>query len=406
MPRVVFVVPFAFETSLRFLSATLALPNVQVGLISSDPLEAFAPSVRRHVAAHHQVGDALDPRQIAGAAHELGQRMGGLDRLVGVLEQLQVPLAQAREALGLPGMGAQVANNFRDKAVMKDALRAAGVPCARHRLAHSVDEAVAFHEELGTPVVVKPPAGAGAVGTFRLDHPAQTRATLSAFAVSRAEPTLVEEFIVGEEHSFDTVCQDGEVVWHSISRYHPAPLEVLANDWIQWCVLLPRTIDGPEYDAIRAAGAEALTVLGMDTGLAHMEWFRRRDGSVAISEVGARPPGAQFTSLLSYAHDHDMYAAWSRLTVLGEFDPPPRRWSVGAAYLRGQGSGRVREIHGLHQAQQELGELVVEARLPQAGQLKANGYEGEGWVILRHEDTDVVERALRRTVELIQVELA
>ena len=89
----------------------------------------------------------------------------------------------------------------------------------------------------------------------------------------------------------------------------------------------------------REQGLRGLHALGLRTGLTHMEWFRRPEGAVAISEVAARPPGAQFTSLLSYAHDIDMYAAWARLEIFGTFAPPERRYSVGAAYLRGQGDG-------------------------------------------------------------------
>ena len=122
----------------------------------------------------------------------------------------------------------------------------------------------------------------------------------------------------------------------------PSPLEVLENDWIQWCVLLPRDISGPEFDPIREAGFAAIEALGLQTGLSHMEWFRLANGSIAISEVGARPPGAQISSLLSYAHDIDFYEAWPRLMVFGEFDPPERRYAAGAAYIRGQGRGRSR----------------------------------------------------------------
>jgi hypothetical protein len=136
-----------------------------------------------------------------------------------------------------------------------------------------------------------------------------------------------------------------------------------------------------------------------------MEWFRRPDGSIAVSEVAARPPGAQFTTLLSYAHDADFYAAWPRLVIENRFEVPARRWAVGAAYVRGQGGGRVRQIHGLDVAQRELGALVVEARLPERGALQGAGYEGSGHVIVRHRDSAVVEAALRRLVTLIRVEL-
>ena len=198
---------------------------------------------------------------------------------------------------------------------------------------------------------------------------------------------------------------DGELVWHSISRYLPTPLEVLENPWIQWAVLLPRDIATPEYDVIRREGVRGLRALGLQTGLTHMEWFRRSGDDIAISEVAARPPGAQFTSLLSYAHDIDMYAAWARLEIFGTFDPPERRYSVGAAYLRGQGSGTVIAVHGLDTLQRELGDLVVEAVIPRAGQRSTGTYEGEGHVVLRHPDTAVVEAGLRRVVEVAQVEL-
>ena len=121
---------------------------------------------------------------------------------------------------------------------------------------------------------------------------------------------LLEEFLAGEEHSFDSVVVDGRLVWHSISRYLPTPLDVLENPWIQWCVLLPRDID--EISDIAAVATRAVTALGLRTGLSHMEWFRRADGSVAVSEVGARPPGAQFMTLLSWAHDTDLYDGMGR----------------------------------------------------------------------------------------------
>ena len=66
-----------------------------------------------------------------------------------------------------------------------------------------------------------------------------------------------EEFISGEEHSFDSICVGGRLVWHTINRYFPTPLEVLRNPWIQWVVLLPRRIDGPEFEEIRGVAAQA-----------------------------------------------------------------------------------------------------------------------------------------------------
>ena len=64
---------------------------------------------------------------------------------------------------------------------------------------------------------------------------------------------------------------------------------------------MPRDIGGPEYAGIRAIAPTALRALGLRTGLTHLEWFRRPDGTVAVSEVAVRPPGAQISSMLCYA---------------------------------------------------------------------------------------------------------
>lgn len=402
---VVFVAPFFAETTLRFVEATADLEGVRLGLISQDPIERLPPGLRAKLTAHQRVEDGLDPRQIADALRALSRSLGPCERLLGALEQLQEPLAGVREALGIPGMPLEAAKNFRDKARMKDVFRRAGVACAEHVLASRVEQAMEFARRVGFPLVVKPPAGAGARNTLRVDDTEQLRECLRMMPPSPDQPALVEEFIVGEEHSFDTVSVRGRAVWHSLTHYRPGPLEVMRQPWIQWTVLLPREVDHPRYDDIRAVAFRALDALGMGTGLSHMEWFRRKDGSVAVSEVAARPPGAQFTTLISYAHDFDFYRAWARLMVEERFDPPPRRYAAGIAFLRGQGRGRVSNVAGLERAQQELGSLVAEIRLPRPGQLPAGSYEGEGYVVLRHPETAVVAEALQRLVQLVRVEL-
>lgn len=406
MRPVVFVAPFFADTTLRFIDATTKLDGVRVGLISQDPTAKIPPGLRHRLAAHEQVRDGMDSRQIHDAVQSLSRQLGGCARLLGTLEQLQEPLGLIREALDIPGMRRDAARNFRDKSEMKDVFRRAGVPCAKHGLAGTVEEAAAFARDCGYPIVIKPPAGAGARNTMRVNSQDELLQSLRMIPPHPKAPVLLEEFVIGSEHSFDTVSVNGRHVWHSLTHYTPGPLAVMENPWIQWTVLLPREVDHPRYDDIRSVATRALDALGMGTGLSHMEWFRRKDGSLAISEVAARPPGAQFTTLISHAHGIDFYRAWARLMVFDAFDPPPRRYAAGIAFLRGQGQGRVKAVHGLEEAQKEMQGLVVEVQLPHEGQPRASSYEGEGFVVLRHPETAVVERALQRLVQLVQVELA
>lgn len=403
--HVIFAAPFFMDATLRFLRGASRLPDVQLTVVSQDPEQRIPDDLRSRIAGHWRVDDALDPQQLVDAARQLESLFGEATSYIAALEQLQVPLALARETLGIDGLSSVAAKNFRDKSRMKDVLRAAGVPCARHALVGDRETAESFIGRFGFPVVVKPPDGAGGKATFRLDRPEDLATWLRRFPPNPEYPTLFEEFVRGTEHSFDSIFVDGRPVWHSISRYMPSPLEVLENDWIQWCVLLPRDISGPEFNPIREAGFAAIEALGLQTGLSHMEWFRLANGDVAISEVGARPPGAQISSLLSYAHDIDFYQAWPRLMVFEEFAAPERHYAAGAAYIRGQGRGRISNIHGVDEVQRRFGSIVVEAKLPHQGQPPTDSYEGDGYIIVRHPDTEVVQDALQQIVSTIQVEL-
>ncbi|MBA3342596.1 MAG: ATP-grasp domain-containing protein [Gemmatimonadaceae bacterium] len=405
MPIAVFVAPILSENASRMIEAVGSLPDVRLGVITQDYAEKLSPPLAAMVAGHWRVDDVLDAGQLSWAAEELTRRLGQIDCLFGAYEQLQVPLAEVREKMGISGMRAAVARRFRDKAEMKDALRAAGLPCAKHSLVETADDAVAFARKIGFPVVVKPPAGAGAISTFRADDEASLREAVAKAAPQAGRAALIEEFVTGDEYSLETISIGGRAVWHSLTQYYPTPLEAVRNPWIQWCVLCPREVDDARYDDIRQVGSRALEVLGMETGLSHMEWFRRRDGTIAISEVAARPPGAQITTLNSRAHDIDFVRAWAEVMVFGTFERPTRKYAVGVAFLRGQGSGKIRRVHGLDQIGREMGSLVVDVKLPTPGQAPAASYEGDGYIILRHPETAVVMRALQRLISVVKVEL-
>jgi D-alanine-D-alanine ligase-like ATP-grasp enzyme len=408
--HVIFVAPFCMETTLRFVKGAASLPGVVLSLVSQEGIDKLPADLRAELAGHWRVPNALDPQQLVKAVRALEEEFGTAKRLIGALEQLQVPLARARELLGIEGLKTEAAKNFRDKSRMKNVLHDAGLPCASHVLAQSPQQAKDFAEKTGFPLVAKPPSGAGGKGTFRVDTLVDLSIILQRYAPSATEPIMLEEYVSGQEHSFDSIVINGKPVWHSISRYMPAPLQVLENPWIQWCVFLPREISGDEFAPIRDTGYKAVEALGLQTGLSHMEWFRLDDERIAISEVGARPPGAQITSLLSWAYDLDFYQAWPRLMIFDKFEPPVRKYAVGAAYFRGQssvsGGTRVRAVHGLEEAQRRFGHLVVESRLPSKGQFASDGYEGEGYVIIRHHDSQKIEEALKQIVALVRVELA
>lgn len=406
MRKIVFVMPLFGDNARRYLRALLALDGASIGLIHQQPIEALHPAERRALDAQCQVADSMNPDQLVEACRRLQKSMGRIDRLVGFLEQTQGPIAAAREALGIEGIGREVARNFRDKDRMKAVLREAGLPVARSRRITSNGELQRFVGEVGLPIVVKPLEGLGSRATFRVQDAASLQRALAQLNASESNPWQAEEFITGEEYTFEAITLGGQVRWWSGTRYYPGPLQVLENPWIQYAVLLPRVEDSPQHLAFKPLHDRAIAALGLKDGITHMEWFRRKDGSPVISEVAARPPGVHIMPMMSHAHNTDMIAAWAGVVGFERFTPRPRTHAVGTAFFRGQGKGeRVVAVRGLEAAQQAVGAVVIDRQLPVVGQPRSSHYEGEGWAMVKHPRTDVVRDALFKLVSTVRVDV-
>lgn len=123
-----------------------------------------------------------------------------------------------------------------------------------------------------------------------------------------------------------------------------------------------------------------------------------------FTDATLRPAGARIGPMLAYAYDIDPYFAWARLAVDGCFDGPwERKYAVGTVFLRGLGSGVVEEVHGMESVETQIGDLLADVRLPRPGAAKAVTYTGDGYITVRHADTQAVEEALdfiARTVRI------
>jgi phosphoribosylaminoimidazole carboxylase (NCAIR synthetase) len=405
MPRnVIFVAPFPIETTMRFVRAAAKLSDVRLlGLVHTPPEGDDARLYDDIV----RVTRPLDLQDVLEGVEVLRRRHGQPHRLIGILEPMMVQLAEARARFNIPGTRPEVADLFRDKSRMKDALRAAGLPVAKHKLIRSDADAQAFTEEVGFPMILKPPAGMGAKATFRVSSLNELLRAINGMGVSQNNPILAEEMLRGREHSMETITINGRPLTASISDYMPSCLEVLENPWIQWACVLPREENTPAQEAGRKMGAAAIQALGLDSGMTHMEWFEKADGSLAIGEIAQRPPGANITRMTGLAHDIDAYRAWARAVVDDELDAPwNRKYAVGCAYLRGMGKGRIVDVKGVHEVHEAVGKWVVEAKLPQLGANKADTYEGDGYVIVRHESTDAVRAMITKIIETVRVHYA
>jgi hypothetical protein len=62
-------------------------------------------------------------------------------------------------------------------------------------------------------------------------------------------------------------------------------------------------------------------------------------------------------------------------------------------------------VQGFEQVCGELGDMIVESKIPEPGTTPTTSYEGEGFIIVRHPSTQAVEDAVLRIVSTIRIQL-
>lgn len=403
MLTVAYITPNFTLNAVRFIESLVSLHDIRVVIISQEPTLLLPPWQQSRIGYSIQLPDVFDGNKLIEAIKSLPANYRKLHRVLGATEQLQIPLAQVRESLHIEGMDVETTQNFRDKSLMKEIFGKKGIPCARHKQVTNLKEAIDFSISCPYPFVVKPNAGAGSQTTFRINNELELREAFMNLEPLLEDGIIVEEFITGDEFSLDTFSLNGKIISQSINQYYPTPLEVMNTPWIQWRVILRQETTASTFDDIRTIGKRALDALGMKTGMTHMEWFRRKDGSIAISEIAARPPGAQFTTLISRAFDFDVVRTWMKLMIYNKTEIPSIKYSSGAAYLRSQGNDRIRSVEGVNEIRSKYNDIITDIKIPKPGQEKSASYEGEGFIIVRHKDSMVVEQALKEIVETVKV---
>jgi formate-dependent phosphoribosylglycinamide formyltransferase (GAR transformylase) len=402
--HVLFVEP-AFPKNQREFVRALRAVGARVTAIGESAPEALDGELKRWLHGYERVRSVTDGPALYEAVKRV-QAREWVDRLEATVEAHILPAAYVREACTIPGTTSRTAWLCRDKPAMKDALRAAGVPCAQSTGASSADEVRAFVERVGYPVILKPRDAAGASGTFKASTPQELERALESSHVTRGASVAVEEFIEGHEGFYDTLCVEGRVVHDFACHYFPGVLEAMRERWISPQVVVTNRIEGEHYQQVRAMGAKVNAALGIHTSATHMEWFFGPKG-LKFSEIGCRPPGVRVWDLYGAANDLDLYLEWAKLVVHGATDArPSRAFAAGMIALRPQKDGVIEGYEGLEALQREQKGRLIDAHFPPAGtptQPVSAGYMANAWVRLRDPDFDALRKALDWVGENVRV---
>ena len=270
-----------YPAEMAFFTRGLAAAGASVIGVGDQPAGAL-PDIARDALAHYiGVGSLAAEDAVVATVRELARQVR-IDRVECLWEPYMLLAARLREELGLPGLTVAQTVPFRDKERMKQLLDAAGLRTPRHDATGTVAGVWAAAERIGFPLIVKPVDGAGSADTYRADSAAELDAVLPM--LRHVPQVSVEEFIDGQEFTYDTICAGGQVLFENICWYRPRPLIIKMHEWISPTTMALRDLDAPDLQAGRALGAAVLKTLGFRDGFTHMEWYRKDDGEVVFGE--------------------------------------------------------------------------------------------------------------------------
>ena len=323
---------------------------------------------------------------ITAAPDKLNDDHGPLDLIVTAQETLLEAVALANERLGLPGMSVETVRRTLNKSQFKVTLKSAGINTPHD-------------DESGFPIVLKSVFGSGALATLILRSEEDLKRALEGADLA---DFIVEEYIEGQELCLDTITIDNEPQFYSICCYYPSILEAVERPETQWRCVMPRELN--EFADFVLEGLKATKALRVGNAMTHMEGFIDAAGRPWFTDATLRPAGARIAPMLAHAYNIDPYRAWARVVVDGCFDGPwERKYAVGTIFLRGVGSGVVEKVTGVDLVQQQFKDLLVDVRWPRTGAQKSVSYTGDGFITIRHPETDVVHEALATIGELVRI---
>ncbi len=397
--NVVMISP-GYPAEMAYFTRALAAVGATVIGLGDQPTHML-PAAARESLAHYEHVSLTDEGAVLDALRGLS-RHASIDQVECLWEPYMILAARIREAFGLPGMTVEQTVPFRDKERMKQVLDAAGIRTPWHVRATSAAGVWEAADRGGFPVIVKPIAGAGSADTYRVDT---VRELDDVLPMLRHVPEVsVEEFVDGEELTFDTICANGHILFEHVLWYRPRPLQMRMHEWVSPVSISLRDLTVPDVQGGRQMGADVLKALGFQAGFTHMEWYRKSDGEVVFGEIGARPPGGRVVDLMNYATDGDVYVGWAEAVVHGRMQALERHYNAGSIFKRAHGAGQITHVEGLGRLLAEYGDSVVLVDLLAPGTPRRDWRStvvGDGAIMVRHPDFQrVVEMTDRFAADL------
>ncbi len=233
--------------------------------------------------------DVRDKEKILAYAQEMG--------VIGVTtDETDIPvrtIAYIAEKMGLPGIGYETGCLFTDKSLMREKMAQLGIPLLPNRTVHSLEEALAFYEEIGGTVVIKPLDTQGSRGVQTCRNAEELREKYAEAARwSSHKDVIVERCATGREFVVEGRAYRGRFTNLCIgdTLYFDLPDAFAAKSRI-----FPTTADDALRDRVLDLNTRIIEGFGLWQGITHSEFIMEGD-EIYLIETAARGGGVFISS--------------------------------------------------------------------------------------------------------------
>ncbi len=198
----------------------------------------------------------------------------------GVLAKYKVELIGAKE---------EAIDKAEDRLKFKEAMSKIGLASARSGIAHSMEEALIAHAQIGFPVIIRPSFTLGGTGggiAYNMEEFVDI--CKRGLEASPTNELLIEESLIGwKEYEMEVVRdqKDNCIIVCSIENLDP--MGVHTGDSIT--VAPAQTLTDKEYQIMRNASIAVLREIGVDTGGSNVQFaINPDDGRMIVIEMNPR----------------------------------------------------------------------------------------------------------------------
>ncbi len=323
MKNFIFISP-NFPVSYWKFCAELKRNGIRVLGIGDCPYDELMPELQNSLHEYYRVSNLENYDEVFRAVAFFTFTYGKIDYLESNNEYWLERDAKLRTEFHITtGFMVEDMEKVKYKSRMKAYYAAAGIPTARYHLVKRFEDAAAFAEQVGYPVVVKPDNGVGASKTYRLRNEDELK---YFFSTKDNVQYIMEEMVKGYVRTYDAIIdQNGEPIFET-GNVTPSCLMDVVNDLDNSIYYIVRELP----DAVKDIGRRTVKSFGVKGRFVHLEYFVLTEDQPSLGnkgdliglEVNMRPAGGFTPDMYNFAYETDVYKIWADMIAFNKSEKP------------------------------------------------------------------------------------